>query len=208
MEIRAATGGDSDGARALLEVVGVGGGALDAPDGVVVVAEDGGELVGVAVGALGPDPGAVHLVGVGVASGARRQGVGGKLVEALADLAYLRGARRLTALARDEEARAFADAVGLRPSGQVELPSGEVADAYDAELDPPARELVVREGGLRLGQLLKLAGLADTGSHARELLAAGEVEVNGEVELRRGRQIADGDVVGALEQAVRVVMPG
>lgn len=203
--MRAATGGDSAGARALLDAVGVGGGALDAPDGVIVVAEDGDELVGVAVGQLGP--GVVHLAGIGVRRGARRQGIGGKLVEALADLAYLRGARHLTALARDEQARAFAEAIGLRPTGQVDLPSGEVAAAYDAELEPPARELVVREGGLRLGQLLKLAGLADTGSHARELLAAGEVEVNGEVELRRGRQIADGDVVGALEQAVRVVMP-
>lgn len=48
---------------------------------------------------------------------------------------------------------------------------------------------------IRLGQFLKLAGLADSGAEARELIADGEVEVNGEPELRRGRQLRAGDVV-------------
>lgn len=205
MEINEVTAAEVD--AGLLALAGVEGGALAGPDGVVVVARDGGEPLGVAAGQLGPSLGQVHLVGVGVRVEARRRGVGGALVEALADQAYLRGARRLTALAGDEAARAFAAALGLRSTGQVELASGEVAEAYEGELDAPARELVVREGGLRLGQLLKLAGLADTGSDARALLSDGAVEVNGEVEQRRGRQIADGDVVAAGGESVRVVMP-
>lgn len=57
----------------------------------------------------------------------------------------------------------------------------------------------VADGVIRLGQLLKLAGIAESGAHARALLADGEVTVNGEVELRRGRQLAAGDdVVVAL----------
>ena len=48
---------------------------------------------------------------------------------------------------------------------------------------------------IRLGQFLKLAGLAETGAHARELIEFGEVNVNGECEKRRGRQLADGDIV-------------
>ena len=48
---------------------------------------------------------------------------------------------------------------------------------------------------IRLGQFLKLAGLAETGAHARELIEFGEVSVNGECEMRRGRQLTDGDVV-------------
>ena len=48
---------------------------------------------------------------------------------------------------------------------------------------------------IRLGQFLKLAGLAESGAHARELVADGEVSVNGEVDTRRGRQLAKGDVV-------------
>jgi len=40
---------------------------------------------------------------------------------------------------------------------------------------------------IRLGQFLKLAGLAEDGSHAKDLIDAEEVTVNGEVETRRGR---------------------
>ena len=53
----------------------------------------------------------------------------------------------------------------------------------------------VQDGAIRLGQFLKLAGIADSGAGARELLAEGEVTVNGEVEQRRGRQLTSGDVV-------------
>lgn len=48
---------------------------------------------------------------------------------------------------------------------------------------------------IRLGQFLKLAGLADSGADARTLLEEGEVTVNGELERRRGRQLHRGDVV-------------
>jgi ribosome-associated protein len=65
-------------------------------------------------------------------------------------------------------------------------------------------EVTVDDGGIRLGQLLKLAGLAESGSHAKELLQAGEVTVNGEVDVRRGRQLARGDVVSAAGREVRV----
>lgn len=49
--------------------------------------------------------------------------------------------------------------------------------------------------GIRLGQLLKYAGVADSGADAKELLADGDVRVNGAPEDRRGRQLAAGDVV-------------
>lgn len=48
---------------------------------------------------------------------------------------------------------------------------------------------------IRLGQFLKLADVVENGAHAREVIAAGEVSVNGEVDTRRGRQLAKGDVV-------------
>lgn len=51
------------------------------------------------------------------------------------------------------------------------------------------------EGTIRLGQFLKLAGLVENGVHARELIQDGDVRVNGEVEIRRGRQLASGDIV-------------
>jgi ribosome-associated protein len=46
-----------------------------------------------------------------------------------------------------------------------------------------------------LGQLLKLAGLIEAGGDARAILTEQRVRVNGEVEVRRGRQVRSGDVV-------------
>jgi len=70
------------------------------------------------------------------------------------------------------------------------------------------RDVAIREQTIRLGQLMKLAGLADSGGEARSLIADGEARVNGEVETRRGRQLHDGDVVAVLGEAVRVTTPG
>jgi ribosome-associated protein len=68
------------------------------------------------------------------------------------------------------------------------------------------RELTAREGAtLRLGQLLKAAGLVDSGGEAKALLESGDVRVNGERETRRGRQLARGDVVAVRGESVRVV---
>jgi ribosome-associated protein len=67
------------------------------------------------------------------------------------------------------------------------------------------QEIVIEGDMIRLGQLLKLSTLADSGAHARELLLAHEVRVNGEPEARRGRQLHRGDVVALGEQSVRVV---
>jgi len=53
----------------------------------------------------------------------------------------------------------------------------------------------VGDAGIRLGALLKLAGLVDSGGEAKVVLAEGRVKVNGSVELRRGAQLKPGDVV-------------
>ena len=66
------------------------------------------------------------------------------------------------------------------------------------------REVPIREETIRLGQLLKLADLVDSGSDAKHVLAAGGVLVNGVAETRRGRQLSKGDVVTVGGTAVRV----
>jgi ribosome-associated protein len=66
-------------------------------------------------------------------------------------------------------------------------------------------EIPIRGDLLRLGQLLKLAGLVDAGRDVRELLAETDVTVNGERETRRGRQLHPGDTVEAPDFALLVV---
>ncbi len=55
--------------------------------------------------------------------------------------------------------------------------------------------LSVGERPINLTQVLKLGGLVMNGGEAKALIADGLVFVNGEVELRKRRQMALGDVV-------------
>ena len=67
-----------------------------------------------------------------------------------------------------------------------------------------AEEVPIREQMIRLGQLLKLAGVVDTGAEVKDFLASEPVLVNGEPETRRGRQLSHGDVVSAGGRELRV----
>jgi ribosome-associated protein len=58
---------------------------------------------------------------------------------------------------------------------------------------------------IRLGQLLKLADVVDSGGELKALLAEAEVLVNGEPESRRGRQLHPGDLVTVAGDELRVV---
>jgi ribosome-associated protein len=66
------------------------------------------------------------------------------------------------------------------------------------------RDIPIRNDTIRLGQLLKLAGIADSGADAKELLAEGAVSVNGEPEQRRGRQLRRGDVIAVGDEQLRI----
>ncbi len=67
------------------------------------------------------------------------------------------------------------------------------------------REIPIRGEVIRLGQLLKLAGVVAGGGEAKALLAADGARVNGEPEVRRGRQLAPGDRVEVVGEDLRVV---
>lgn len=62
----------------------------------------------------------------------------------------------------------------------------------------------IRDESIRLGQLLKLASLAEDGIHAKQLIEDGLVSVNGNIETRRGAQIRQGDTVTVNGESVTV----
>jgi ribosome-associated protein len=66
-------------------------------------------------------------------------------------------------------------------------------------------QVEVGEAGIRLGQLLKLANLVESGGEAKVVLAEGRVSVNGTVETRRGAQLHPGDVVHVPGTTVQLV---
>lgn len=65
-------------------------------------------------------------------------------------------------------------------------------------------DVPIRDESIRLGQFLKLASLIDSGADAKSVIAVGLVSVNGEVELRRGRQLRPGDTVAFAGRSARV----
>jgi ribosome-associated protein len=67
------------------------------------------------------------------------------------------------------------------------------------------RDVAIRGDMIRLGQLLKLADVVDSGGELKALLAEAEVLVNDEPESRRGRQLHPGDVVTVAGDELRVV---
>jgi ribosome-associated protein len=69
------------------------------------------------------------------------------------------------------------------------------------------QDVEIRGEMIRLGQLLKLTGVIDSGSEIREFLAAEDVLVNGEREERRGRQLHAGDTVSVGDITLRVTVP-
>lgn len=79
-----------------------------------------------------------------------------------------------------------------------------VRDDGDMEKEP-IREVSIADEMIRLGQFLKLSGLAEDGSRAKEMLEAEAVTVNGRVDTRRGAQLKPGDVVAVAGHRVRLV---
>ena len=67
------------------------------------------------------------------------------------------------------------------------------------------RTIGIRGEMIRLGQLLKLADMVDSGGEARDLLEYEEVLVNGERETRRGRQLHPGDVISLTDVVLEIV---
>lgn len=57
---------------------------------------------------------------------------------------------------------------------------------------------------IKLDQLLKFAGVAENGADAKFIIMDEVVEVNGELETRRGRKIRKGDVVTVGDQIINV----
>ena len=62
----------------------------------------------------------------------------------------------------------------------------------------------IRGQMIRLGQLLKLAGVIDSGAEVKAFLSTAQVWVNGEREQRRGRQLHPGDIVRVGDHELRL----
>lgn len=68
----------------------------------------------------------------------------------------------------------------------------------------PERAVIVRGVPIELCQFLKFGGVAESGGEAKQLIGAGEVQLNGVVETQKRKKLAVGDRVTARGQTIVV----
>jgi ribosome-associated protein len=66
-------------------------------------------------------------------------------------------------------------------------------------------EISIRDEFIKLGQLLKLAGLVDSGLEAKLEIVNGNVKLNGVTEIQRGKKIVKGDIVEFRSEKIKVI---
>ncbi len=66
-------------------------------------------------------------------------------------------------------------------------------------------EFCLKDEYIKLGQLLKAAGLAGSGVDAKMVIQDGLVKVDGQVDTRRGRKIYEGMTVEYDGQKIKVI---
>ncbi len=62
----------------------------------------------------------------------------------------------------------------------------------------------IKDDFIKMGQLLKLANMVESGAIAKEVIEEGLVKYNGQVETRRGKKIYPGDIVEFDGESVTV----
>ncbi len=67
-------------------------------------------------------------------------------------------------------------------------------------------EIFIETEFIKLDQLLKFAGIVQTGTDAKYFISEGLVLVDGEVETRRGRKIYDGMIVKVMLETEEIVI--
>ena len=63
-------------------------------------------------------------------------------------------------------------------------------------------KITIREEYIKLDSLLKFAGIAETGGHAKIMIQNEDVMVNGEICIQRGKKIRKGDIVKAFGKEI------
>ena len=62
----------------------------------------------------------------------------------------------------------------------------------------------LRDEYIKLGQALKIAGLAESGVDAKYVIQDGLVKVNGKVETQRGKKLYPGDIIEFQNKQVQI----
>lgn len=64
----------------------------------------------------------------------------------------------------------------------------------------------LKDDFIKLGQVLKAAGLVESGVDAKFVIQDGLVKVNGHVELQRGKKLYNGDIVEYKGNQIKITV--
>lgn len=67
------------------------------------------------------------------------------------------------------------------------------------------QEIEINTEIIKLDSFLKWANIASMGSESKFLILDGEVKVNGEVELKRGRKLKKGDLIEFQGETYKII---
>lgn len=67
------------------------------------------------------------------------------------------------------------------------------------------RQIEVSGEYIKLGQLLKLAGITGSGSDAKMLIQDGQIKLNGSVCTERGKKVRSGDIIKYLDDEIQII---
>jgi ribosome-associated protein len=70
-----------------------------------------------------------------------------------------------------------------------------LVDTAALDWSPVETSIQIETPFIKLDALLKLAGVADSGGQAKQLIKDGQVSVNGELATQRGKKLRQGDVI-------------
>lgn len=62
----------------------------------------------------------------------------------------------------------------------------------------------LKDDFIKLGQALKLSGLVESGVDAKFAVQDGQVKVNGQIEMQRGKKLYDGDLIEYNGEQVKI----
>ena len=66
------------------------------------------------------------------------------------------------------------------------------------------KKFVLKSEYIELVKLIKLLGLAETGGHAKNMIEAGEVKLNGLTEFRKRAKLRNGDLVEVAGVQIKI----
>lgn len=64
----------------------------------------------------------------------------------------------------------------------------------------------LKDDFIKLGQVLKLAGLVESGVDAKFAIQDGKVSVNGQTQLQRGKKLYDGDIIEYKGNQIKITV--